>query len=194
MFILECEHFFGQENKKIKWNLLLICRAIVRSNCFHNKGHQSSCDITKPVHGWVWNNADFSVSNSELPQAFMAVHCRGGHVLRLFLDWCRPRYCQGFFRLWIASAGHDLNQQQSFLYATQSKLNWLRSGTRGSTSTTGVTVGPNLSESRKVWTTFQALGDVAFAFWFSVILTEIQVQPQTALTWQILPNVRIVLP
>ena len=38
----------------------------------------------------------------------------------------------------------------------------------------GVSIG-TVSESKKVWLVFQALGDVAFAYAFSMILIEIQV-------------------
>ncbi|KAJ8638648.1 hypothetical protein MRB53_012915 [Persea americana] len=49
------------------------------------------------------------------------------------------------------------------------------SGNTGKTSITGADVGADLSESQKVWTTFRALGDIAFAYSYSFILIEIQV-------------------
>ncbi|XXG57362.1 hypothetical protein AAC387_Pa03g4534 [Persea americana] len=48
------------------------------------------------------------------------------------------------------------------------------SGNTGKTSITGADVGADLSESQKVWTTFRALGDIAFAYSYSFILIEIQ--------------------
>ncbi|XP_047323676.1 amino acid permease 3-like [Impatiens glandulifera] len=41
-------------------------------------------------------------------------------------------------------------------------------------SLTGIRVGPTVTESQKIWRSFQALGDIAFAYSFSVILLEIQ--------------------
>ncbi|MBA0676550.1 hypothetical protein Goari_018024, partial [Gossypium aridum] len=42
------------------------------------------------------------------------------------------------------------------------------------TSLTGVTVGVDVSGSEKVWRTFQAIGDIAFAYAYSTVLIEIQ--------------------
>ncbi|RWR78245.1 amino acid permease 8-like protein [Cinnamomum micranthum f. kanehirae] len=57
-------------------------------------------------------------------------------------------------------------------------LDWCRPciGQRntGKTSITGADVGADLSESQKVWTAFRALGDIAFAYSYSLILIEIQ--------------------
>lgn len=41
---------------------------------------------------------------------------------------------------------------------------------------TGVTVGVDVTAAEKVWRTFQALGDIAFAYAFSTVLIEIQVR------------------
>lgn len=41
-------------------------------------------------------------------------------------------------------------------------------------SLTGVSVGPQVTDYEKVWRSFQALGDIAFAYSFSVVLLEIQ--------------------
>ena len=45
-------------------------------------------------------------------------------------------------------------------------------GVRG--SLTGITVG-TVTQTEKVWRTMQALGDIAFAYSYSLILVEIQV-------------------
>jgi hypothetical protein len=42
------------------------------------------------------------------------------------------------------------------------------------TSLTGVTVGVDVSGPEKVWKTFQAIGDIAFAYAYSTVLIEIQ--------------------
>lgn len=43
------------------------------------------------------------------------------------------------------------------------------------TALTGTEVGQDLSGSEKVWRTFQAIGDIAFAYAYSTVLIEIQV-------------------
>jgi hypothetical protein len=47
-------------------------------------------------------------------------------------------------------------------------------GAHARTSLTGVTVGVDVSAQQKVWRTFQALGDIAFAYAYSTVLIEIQ--------------------
>lgn len=42
------------------------------------------------------------------------------------------------------------------------------------TSLTGVQVGVDVTGSEKVWRTFQAIGDIAFAYAYSNVLIEIQ--------------------
>jgi len=44
------------------------------------------------------------------------------------------------------------------------------------TSLTGVQVGVDVTGSEKVWRTFQAIGDIAFAYAYSNVLIEIQVR------------------
>lgn len=43
------------------------------------------------------------------------------------------------------------------------------------TTLTGVTVGVDVSGTEKIWRTFQAIGDIAFAYAYSTVLIEIQV-------------------
>ena len=45
------------------------------------------------------------------------------------------------------------------------------------TSLTGAAVGVDVTASEKIWKTFQSLGDIAFAYSYSNVLIEIQVQP-----------------
>lgn len=40
-----------------------------------------------------------------------------------------------------------------------------------------MTVGVDVSGSEKVWRTFQAIGDIAFAYAYSTVLVEIQASP-----------------
>lgn len=43
----------------------------------------------------------------------------------------------------------------------------------------GVEIGGNIPPSTKVWHCFQALGNIAFAYTYSMVLIEIQVQKFT---------------
>lgn len=42
------------------------------------------------------------------------------------------------------------------------------------TSLTGVSVGDEVSSSQKIWSCFQAIGNIAFAYAYSLVLVEIQ--------------------
>jgi hypothetical protein len=52
-----------------------------------------------------------------------------------------------------------------------------------------VSIG-TVTEAKKVWLVFQALGDVAFAYAFSMILIEIQVKPTKGI-WEFFYNLRV---
>lgn len=54
-------------------------------------------------------------------------------------------------------------------------LKLIGDGHDAKTALTGAEVGPLLSSSEKVWKTFQAVGDIAFAYAYSTVLIEIQV-------------------
>ncbi|CAN1239985.1 Amino acid permease 3, partial [Linum grandiflorum] len=45
-------------------------------------------------------------------------------------------------------------------------------------SLTGISIGPQVTQTQKIWKSFQALGDIAFAYSYSLILIEIQVYCQ----------------
>jgi hypothetical protein len=53
-------------------------------------------------------------------------------------------------------------------------------GSHVRTSLTGVTVGVDVTGSEKVWKTFQAIGDIAFAYAYSTVLIEIQASDYSA--------------
>lgn len=70
--------------------------------------------------------------------------------------------------------GHKLNLNKQILTDLSSLLfSGAATGTfRG--SLTGISIG-TVTETQKIWRSFQALGDIAFAYSYSVILIEIQV-------------------
>lgn len=54
------------------------------------------------------------------------------------------------------------------------KKNKNKGGGHARTTVTGTTVGVDVTGSEKVWNSFQAIGDIAFAYAYSTVLIEIQ--------------------
>lgn len=52
-------------------------------------------------------------------------------------------------------------------------------GPTGQTTLTGTVVGVDVDLAQKIWLTFQALGNIAFAYSYTIILIEIQVRKAT---------------
>ena len=50
----------------------------------------------------------------------------------------------------------------------------MKGGKVGKTDLTGTVVGVDVTASDKIWRSFQAAGDIAFSYAFSVVLVEIQ--------------------
>ena len=55
------------------------------------------------------------------------------------------------------------------------------------TTLTGVTVPVDVSGSEKVWRTFQAIGDIAFAYAYSTVLIEIQASDYSSSSCKLRP-------
>ena len=53
-------------------------------------------------------------------------------------------------------------------------------GPTGKTTLTGTEVGVDVDSAQKIWMTFQALGNIAFAYSYSIILIEIQASHREA--------------
>lgn len=118
--------------------------AIRRSNCFHLNGRQSPCHI----------------SNNPYMIFFGAV--------QIFLS-----QIPDFNKLWWLSIVAAI---MSFSYSLIGLgLSAVRAFDGGHSYGTpgGVAIG-DVTEAQKVWLVFQALGDIAFAYSFSMILIEIQ--------------------
>ncbi|XP_068641554.1 amino acid permease 1-like isoform X1 [Aristolochia californica] len=119
--------------------------AIGKSNCFHEEGHAASCKASNN-----WSMVGFGIAQIFLSQI------------------------PNFHKLsWLSI----LASVMSFGYSLTGvglAIVKLLSGSTGKTSITGVRVGDNLTEAQKIWTTFRALGDIAFAYSYSLILIAIQ--------------------
>jgi len=118
--------------------------AIGRSNCFHKNGHDALCDFS---------NNNFTILFGFVEMILSQI----------------PNFDQVW---WLSIAAAIM----SFTYATiglglavaQVVDNREIKGSLG-----GVSIGA-IGEAEKVWVVFQALGDIAFAYSFSVVLIEIQ--------------------
>ncbi|KAI7981172.1 Amino acid permease 6 [Camellia lanceoleosa] len=119
--------------------------AVNRSNCFHKYGHHVKC----------------STSNNP----FMIIFA----IIQIILS-----QIPNFHKLsWLSI----LAAVMSFTYSSIGvglSLAKVAGGAHARTSLTGVTVGVDVSASEKVWRSFQAIGDIAFAYAYSTVLIEIQ--------------------
>ncbi|KAG8094509.1 hypothetical protein GUJ93_ZPchr0012g21374 [Zizania palustris] len=119
--------------------------AINKSNCFHWRGHDTDCSQ---------NTSTYII---------------GFGVVQVI-------FCQlpNFHKLWWLSI---IAAVMSFSYAAIAvglSLAQTISGPLGKTTMTGTQVGVDVDAAQKIWMTFQALGNVAFAYSYAIILIEIQ--------------------
>ncbi|XP_023521825.1 amino acid permease 4-like [Cucurbita pepo subsp. pepo] len=118
--------------------------AVKRSNCFHSSGGKNPCHMS---------SNPFMVSFG---------------VMEIILSQI-PDFDQIW---WLSSVAAVM----SFTYSTIGLgLGIAKVAETGSFKGTvsGISVG-TINQSQKIWRTFQALGDIAFAYSFSIILIEIQ--------------------
>ncbi|GAB4855718.1 Amino acid permease 3, variant 2 [Ancistrocladus abbreviatus] len=118
--------------------------AIKRSNCFHDSGGKNPCHMSSNPYMIMFGIAEIILS--QIP---------------------------GFDQIWWLSI---VAAVMSFTYSTiglglgiaQVAANKTFKG-----SFTGISIG-TVTETQKIWRSFQALGDIAFAYSYSIILIEIQ--------------------
>ncbi|XP_061373261.1 amino acid permease 6-like [Gastrolobium bilobum] len=119
--------------------------AVRRSNCFHKHGHQDKCNIS--------NNPSMII--------FACIEIVLSQI-------------QNFHKLsWLSIVAAIM----SFAYSSIGlglSVAKVAGGGHGRTSVTGVQIGVDVTGSEKVWRTFQAVGDIAFAYAYSNVLIEIQ--------------------
>ncbi|KAI3460104.1 hypothetical protein Pfo_016767 [Paulownia fortunei] len=119
--------------------------AVKRSNCYHTQGHDAKCSI------------------SNYP--FMVIFA----VIQIILS-----QIPNFHKLsWLSIVAAVM----SFAYSSIGlglSVAKVAGGGHVRTSLTGTTVGVDVSGSDKVWKSFQAIGDIAFAYAYSTVLIEIQ--------------------
>ncbi|KAJ4915315.1 Amino acid permease 8 [Raphanus sativus] len=119
--------------------------AIMKAYCFHYKGHGAKCSV--PNYPFMASFGFLQMFLSQLPN----FHKLSG--------------------LSIVAA------VMSFSYASIGiglAIAVVASGKVGKTGLTGTVVGVDVTASDKIWKAFQAVGDMAFSYSFSVVLVEIQ--------------------
>ncbi|GFP84109.1 amino acid permease 1 [Phtheirospermum japonicum] len=119
--------------------------AVKRSNCFHKHGHDAKCSISNYPFMAIF--AGIQIILSQIPNFHK-------------LSW-----------LSIVAAVMSFAYASIGLGLSMAKLAG-RDDVR--TSVTGTTVGVDVTGSQKVWRSFQAVGDIAFAYAYSTVLVEIQ--------------------
>ncbi|XP_027091611.1 amino acid permease 6-like [Coffea arabica] len=119
--------------------------AVKRSNCFHRNGHHVKCHI----------------SNNPFMIIFAAI--------QIFLS-----QIPNFHKLsWLSILAAVMSFAYSSIGLGLSIAKVAGDGI-AKTTLTGVTVGVDVSGTEKVWRSFQAIGDIAFAYAYSTVLIEIQ--------------------
>ncbi|XP_073138701.1 amino acid permease 6 [Henckelia pumila] len=120
--------------------------AVKRSNCFHRHGHDNiTCTISSYPFMIIF--AAIQVVLSQIPN---------------------------FHKLWWLSI---VAAVMSFAYSSIGvglSIARVAGGAHVRTSLTGTSVGLDLSGSDKIWQSFKAIGDIAFAYAYSTVLVEIQ--------------------
>ena len=119
--------------------------AVGKSNCFHDKGHTADCTI------------------SNYP--YMAVF----GIIQVILSQIPNFHKLSFLSIMAAV--------MSFTYATIGiglAIATVAGGKVGKTSMTGTAVGVDVTAAQKIWRSFQAVGDIAFAYAYATVLIEIQ--------------------
>ncbi|XP_010912574.1 amino acid permease 3 [Elaeis guineensis] len=118
--------------------------AIRRSNCFHEKGHKNPCHV---------NSNPYMIAFGVLEIIFSQI----------------PDFDQIW---WLSIVAAVMSFTYSSIGLTLGIVQTIENkGFKG--SLTGISIGA-VTETQKVWHSLQALGDIAFAYSFSIILIEIQ--------------------
>ncbi|PSS17319.1 Amino acid permease [Actinidia chinensis var. chinensis] len=119
--------------------------AVKRSNCFHKHGHHAKCSISNYPFMIIF--ATIQIILSQIPNFHKLSWLS---ILAAIMSFTYSSIGLGLAIAKVAGGGH------------------------ARTSLTGVTVGVDVSASEKVWRSFQAIGDIAFAYAYSTVLIEIQ--------------------
>ncbi|KAI3448197.1 hypothetical protein Pfo_004862 [Paulownia fortunei] len=119
--------------------------AIKRSDCFHKQGHEAGCHMSN--NPFILTFGLIQVVLSQIPN---------------------------FHKLSVLSL---VAAVMSFAYSSIGlalSIAKIAEGGHVESSLTGIPIGNNMSSMDKMWNTYSALGNIAFAYAFSTVLIEIQ--------------------
>ncbi|KAK8956206.1 Amino acid permease 1 [Platanthera guangdongensis] len=119
--------------------------SIHKSNCFHKKGHEADCSISYSIFMIAFGLIE--VFFSQLPDF---------HNLS-----------------WLSVVAAIMSFTYSLIGIFLS-LGQIVSGKGGTTTLAGTVIGVDVTSMEKMWHAFQALGNIAFAYSYSMVLLEIQ--------------------
>ncbi|KAG5409552.1 hypothetical protein IGI04_005871 [Brassica rapa subsp. trilocularis] len=114
-------------------------RAVKRSNCFHKNGHNVKCSTSNTPFMIIF--ACIQIVLSQIPNF---------HNLS-----------------WLSILAAVMSFSYASIGVGLSIAKVAGGGVHARTALTGVTVGVDVTGSDKVWRTFQAVGDIAFAYAYS---------------------------
>ncbi|WJX21126.1 Amino acid permease 6 [Trifolium repens] len=120
--------------------------AIKKSNCFHKYGHEADCKTSNYLFMVIFGI--FEILLSQIPD-FHELSWLS--ILAAVMSFGYASIGIGLSIAKIAEPGHHVT-----------------------TGLTGTIVGVDVNTSEKVWNTFQAIGNIAFAYAFSMVIAEIQ--------------------
>ncbi|XP_010245602.1 PREDICTED: amino acid permease 6 [Nelumbo nucifera] len=120
--------------------------AVKRSNCFHTHGHHTKCNVAD--YPFIIIFASIQIVLSQIPNFHKLSWLS---ILAAVMSFAYSSIGLGLSVAKVAEGSGDVR-----------------------TSLTGVLVGVDVTGTEKVWKTFQAIGDIAFAYAYSTVLIEIQ--------------------
>ncbi|KAG0465470.1 hypothetical protein HPP92_019634 [Vanilla planifolia] len=119
--------------------------AVIKSNCFHEKGHEADCNVQYSYY--MVGFGMIQIVLSQLPDL---------HNIT-----------------WLSVLAAVMSFSYSIIGVVLAMYQVI-SGDVGVTSLTGTVIGVDVTGEEKVWNAFQALGNIAFAYSYSMVLIEIQ--------------------
>ncbi|KAG4397991.1 hypothetical protein GLYMA_10G255300v4 [Glycine max] len=119
--------------------------AVIRSNCFHKYGHEAKCHTSNYPYMTIF--AVIQILLSQIPD---------------FQELSGLSIIAAVMSFGYSSIGIGLSIAK------------IAGGNDAKTSLTGLIVGEDVTSQEKLWNTFQAIGNIAFAYAFSQVLVEIQ--------------------
>ncbi|KAL8027582.1 hypothetical protein ABFS82_14G101900 [Erythranthe guttata] len=120
--------------------------AMIRSNCFHKHGHEAGCHMSN--NPYIIGFGAMQIIISQIPN---------------------------FHKLsWLSFVAAAMSFAYSSIGLGLAIAKIAGTGGKIESSLTGIPIGPNMSSMDKMWNTYNALGNIAFAYVFSSVLVEIQ--------------------